>query len=254
MSEFKKIVVKFFVAITCLSLLPILSCLLSQTRASASSPDYVTPTTAYAAIDFDYIGKRVKLPTEKIEVRASIRNDEKTQAKDVEIQFGFAKMGLSDDTDVKVACLSEEAYYWEWLEPGRGEYVSIDTAHYKNKGLDLFYENGSDEFKKLANPTTVDAYGERAHTILFGFQFSDLSDSIKKKWGTMYLYVYTGYNLELSEVGSGGAEIYYVTDGDYVAFSAVSVDDAERILYGEFGYFWKVTFPNTLNDLFDGCD
>ena len=254
MSKFKKIVVKFFVAITCLSLLPILSCLLSQIRVSASSPDYVLPTTAYAAIDFDYIGKRVKLPTNKIEVRASIRNDEETQAKDVEIKFGFAKMGLSGDTDVKVACLSEEAYYWEWLEPGRGEYVSIDTAHYKNKGLYLFYENGSQEFEKLVNPTTVDAYGERAHTILFGFQFSDLSDSIKKKWGTMYLYVYTGYNLELSEVGSGGAEIYYVTDGDYVAFSAVSVDDAERILYGEFGYFWRVTLPNTLNDLFDGCD
>lgn len=238
----------------CFSLLPILSCLLSQIRVSASSPDYVLPTTAYAAIDFDYIGKRVKLPTNKIEVRASIRNDEETQAKDVEIRFGFATMSLSNDSDVEVACLSEEAYYWEWLEPGRGEYVSIASAHYKNEGLYLFYENGSDGVKKLVNPTTVDAYGERAHTILFGFQFSDLSDNIKKKCGKMYLYVTTGYNLELSEMGGGSAEIYYVTDGDYVAFSAESYDDAERILYGEFGYFWKVTFPNALNDLFDGCD
>ena len=254
MSKFKKIVVKFFVAITCFSLLPILSCLLSQTRASASSPDYVTPTTAYTAIDFDYIGKRVKLPTEKIEVRASIRNDEETQDKDVEIRFGFATMSLSNDSDVKVACLSEEACYWDWLEPGRGEYVSIDTAHYKSKGLSLFYENGSDGFEKLVNPTTEDAYGEKAHTILFGFQFSDLSDSIKKKCGTLYLYVTTGYNLEPSEMGGGSAEIYYVTDGDYVAFSAESYDDAERILYGDSGYFWKVTFPKFLSDLFDGCD
>ena len=254
MSKFKKIVVKFFVAITCFSLLPVLNCLLSQIRVSACSSDYVTPTTAYAAIDFDYIGKRVKLPTEKIEVRASIRNDEETQAKDVKIRFGFATMSLSNDSDVELACLSEEEYYWEGLEQERGEYVSIDTAHYKNKGLCLFYENGSQEFEKLVNPTTVDAYGEKAHTILFGFQFSDLSDSIKKKRGTMYLYVITGYNLEYSEKGSGIAEIYYVTDGDYVAFSAESYDDAERILYGEFGYFWKVTFPNTLNDLFDGCD
>ena len=238
----------------CFSLLPILSCLLSQIRVSASSPDYVLPTTAYAAIDFDYIGKRVKLPTNKIEVRASIRNDEETQAKDVKIRFGFATMSLSNDSDVELACLSEEEYYWEGLEQERGEYGSIDTAHYKNKGLCLFYENGSQEFEKLVNPTTVDAYGEKAHTILFGFQFSDLSDSIKKKRGTMYLYVITGYNLEYSEKGSGIAEIYYVTDGDYVAFSAESYDDAERILYGEFGYFWKVTFPARLKDLFDGCD
>ena len=44
-----------------------------------------------------------------------------------------------------------------------------------------------------------------------------------------------------------------MVDGDYIAFSAESLDDAKRILYGDFGYYWKVTVPEFFSDLFAGC-
>ena len=55
---------------------------------------------------------------------------------------------------------------------------------------------------------------------------------------------------------SGYAEldIYYATDGKYIAYSVESEDAAKRELYGDFGYFFKVTVPEYFNDLFDGCD
>ena len=37
--------------------------------------------------------------------------------------------------------------------------------------------------------------------------------------------------------------VYYATDGEYIAYSVESEDAAKRALYGEFGYFWRVTVP-----------
>ena len=37
--------------------------------------------------------------------------------------------------------------------------------------------------------------------------------------------------------------IYYATDGEYIAYSVESEDAAKRALYGDFGYFWRVTVP-----------
>ena len=40
--------------------------------------------------------------------------------------------------------------------------------------------------------------------------------------------------------------IYYATDGEYIAYSVESEDAAKRALYGDFGYFWRVTVPEFL--------
>ena len=46
--------------------------------------------------------------------------------------------------------------------------------------------------------------------------------------------------------------IYYATDGKYIAYSVESEDAAKRALYGNFGYFFKVTLPECFTDLFGG--
>ena len=99
----------------------------------------------------------------------------------------------------------------------------------------------------------------RAHILYFKVNLLDESldytdQRLGIPQGRMVVNVTTGYDLEYDEWGGAIDTVYYAVDGDYVAFSAESFDDAERILYGGFGYLWRVTLPNTLNDLFDGCD
>jgi len=45
--------------------------------------------------------------------------------------------------------------------------------------------------------------------------------------------------------------IYYATDGKNIAYSVESEDAAKRALYGELGYFFKVSVPEYFDSLFD---
>ena len=44
-------------------------------------------------------------------------------------------------------------------------------------------------------------------------------------------------------------EIYYATDGKNIAYSVESEDAAKRELYGDFGYFFKVSVPAYFDSL-----
>ena len=54
--------------------------------------------------------------------------------------------------------------------------------------------------------------------------------------------------------GYADLDIYYATNGRYIAYSVESVDAAKRELYSGFCYFWNVSVPEFFDDLFDGCD
>ena len=45
--------------------------------------------------------------------------------------------------------------------------------------------------------------------------------------------------------------LYYATDGKNIAYSVESEDAAKRALYGELGYFFKVSVPEYFDSLFD---
>ena len=136
-----------------------------------------------------------------------------------------------------------------------GETYFIKPGEYQNDTLTITYDYGSEKFKQYTAPATVDAYGEKAHLLSYKIDLVDPNFGSKSSMhGKIVALAYTGVDWDKFEQYGGEAIIYFMVDGDYIAFSAESLDDAERILYGEFGYFWRVTVPEFINDLFDGCD
>ena len=249
---FRKIIFCFL----CFLLFPFLIISIGRITSSANErPETVaTPTTCYASLHIDCLGERVQRShISELDVTVAVRNDEKNSGKNLNVSF-YVSDARSVTTKIEVASYNaKENAYWEPKDS------SLDFGIYKDAMLNFYYDYGSERFSQYINPETVDAYGEPAHILYFKvnllderFDYTDQRLGIPQ--GRIAVNVTTGYDLDDDEWGGAIDAVYYAADGDYIAFSAVSVDDAERILYGGFGYFWRVTLPNTLNDLFDGCD
>ena len=252
----KKHFKKILFSIICFLLLPFLIVSINRVTGSANErPETeVIPTTCYASLHIDCLGERVKRShISELDVTVAVRNDEKNSGKNLNVRF-YVTDARSVTAKIEVASYNnEENAYW-----GPND-SSLAPGVYKEEVLNFYYGYGSERFAQYVNPASVDAYGERAHILYFKvnllddrFDYTDQRLGIPQ--GRIAVNVTTGYDLDVEEWGGAIDTVCYAADGDYIAFSAVSVDDAKRILYGDFGYFWKVTFPNALNDLFDGCD
>ena len=252
----KKHLKKILFSIICFLLLPFLIVSINRVTGSANErPEtVVTPTTCYASLHIDCLGERVRRShISELDVTVAVRNDEKNSGKNLNVSF-YVSDARSVTTKIEVASYNaKENAYW-----GPKDSL-LAPAVYAEAVLNFYYDYGSERFAQYINPEMVDAYGEPAHLLYFKVNLLDerfdYTDSrLGAPQGRIAVNVTTGYDLDVEEWGGAIDTVCYAADGDYIAFSAVSVDDAKRILYGDFGYFWKVTFPARLKDLFDGCD
>ena len=264
MKKLMKILQKTAFVILCFLLLPGIHLALNRVISSANMSEIEVhiPTTCYVSMHIDYLGERVKCAAvDELEVTVAVRNDEERQEKDLKISFFAQKMPGNWELPVAHFYEDDMAYYWA----RGGEWKPIDKGDYKAEAVYLFYNHNSDDILKYSSPTTEDVYGEKAHILLFKVRISNLiSDNNEVKTGRICTYTETRYNLDHTEWGGGGETIYYATDGEYIAFSKVSYEDAESILTGE---PVKPTTPSepdppasepsfweSLSDIFDGCN
>ena len=133
------------------------------------------------------------------------------------------------------------------MEPG--VYVHGPLFHYCN-----FFAK---KYRQYSKPSTVDAFGEEAYLLHFKVDLMD--DRLDKisfyssKCMVIEATLTVGYDLDFEKQFYSYNSIYYAVDGDYIAFSDKSYEDAKRILLGDSGYYWKVTVPEFFSDLFAGC-
>ena len=233
MKKLMKILQKTAFVILCFLLLPGIHLALNRVISSANMSEIEVhiPTTCYVSMHIDYLGERVKCAAvDELEVTVAVRNDEERQEKDLKISFFAQKMPGNWELPVAHFYEDDMAYYWA----RGGEWKPIDKGDYKAEAVYLFYNHNSDDILKYSSPTTEDVYGEKAHILLFKVRISNLiSDNNEVKTGRICTYTETRYNLDHTEWGGGGETIYYATDGEYIAFSKVSYEDAESILTGE---------------------
>jgi hypothetical protein len=251
--KLKKLLQKIIFSVLCFSLM------LSVFVYADSDPIPVPPLPdiGYVACDFEYYGQKVKLSDfSEFEVNVSFRQDKHIQD-DVMIFF-LASRRLLD-----LACCDAEEEPMTETPPSlsmiRDGLSPIDADEFVHGPIYCFYASGGDKIKKLSHPTTLDAFGEAAHVIRFKFRCPEDMKVSGIRLGFICANMITGYNLEYEQMGEENAYIYYATDGEYIAFSDVSMDDAEYIFTGvrkepadaldEPRGFWA-----TFADLFDGCD
>ena len=256
-----KILTKTIYTVVCFSVMLAVLIMGSLVTGSATGEtlEYKPSEKIYVSLHIDYIGQKVKLSeVYYLGVLAGYRNDEETGEKDVRVAFYAKELSESSSLGFSTARLflpiaayrytgGEEVYY----NPSSSYHPFGDTYYIQDR-LFYLYEHDSEDFKKITNPENTDAYGEFAHVRGFSVDLRRLVtvDALSK--GVFNLAVTVGYNQNDLGWESNRVSIYFATDGEYIAFSKVSADDAEAILTdtpAKPQSFWA-----SLSDLFDGCD
>ena len=259
MKKLMKILTKVVYTVVCFSVMLAVLIMGSLVTGSATgeSPTYKPSEKVYLSLYIDYIGQKVKLSeVYELVVVVAFRNDEETQTKDMLVSF----YAYEDIEDVKLSYSyrhlpikapynpRDEQVYWN----PQSTYEEFNEQVFIQSMLFYIYENDSEDFKNVTDPEQTDAYGEAAHKRAFHVDLRRLATVVTVNRGAICASAKVGYNLDYYEVEANRDTIYYATDGEYIAFSKVSADDAEAILTdtpAKPQSFWA-----SLSDLFDGCD
>ena len=137
---------------------------------------------------------------------------------------GFSISGNDGvDCSNEYAFLYDDACYDKYGYKSRCDYSPVGCAIYKNPEFD----------HRETVTLTCNDISEHSGTIKVSASSTEVDGG------------YGDYN---------NINLYYATDGKYIAYSLESEDAAKRELYGKVGYFFKVTVHEYFADLFDGCD
>ena len=279
MKKIMKILKKVVFAVVCFSLLPCTYSALAQIGASATPAAPIStnesdglsicynPAECHVEVRIPEIGKRIALADlPEIYVEGTVHIGEEYREKDVIVCFG----ALVDEGpyvhNLPVMCdkwFDTPVRYLSYdNRTGEESYPEFMMSVYMRSRLYYFFENGTSEFETITS-SDVDFY-----------HYVDLTPLAAKKEltvGDICLYAKMRCNLinpnpdkddnldsSTSFVSDG---IAIATDGDYIAFSYESVEDAKAILAGasseppenelvdEPSSFW-----DKISDFFDGCD
>ena len=279
MKKILKIVNKTIYTVICFSVMFAVLMIGNSVTGSAMGEiqTYKPSENVYASLYIDYIGQKVKLSeVYYLTVRAGYRSDDETGGKNVRVAFYATELSESSSLGFEMARRylpiaayrytgGEEVYY----NP-RSSYHPFSHENYIQDRLFYLYDHDSEDFKKVTNPENTDAYGESARVRRFSVDLRRLVTVETVSKGVFNLAVTLGHDQDDVEEESNRISIYFATDGEYIAFSKVSYEDAESILTGEpvkptapsepsdnpskeppeeTASFWE-----TISDFFDGCD
>ena len=239
----------------------------------ASAP--TLPVTTYTKIYCEKEGERIKLSdASEIEFLVSVRNDDNflVDKSSLNVSLSFDTLGkleirmmsLNENDSFKYMKRLEEkadGKSFEFLPLTAGEFV-LTTCISMSTAID----DPSGRFYDFLNPDDEDVYGEKAETLRFKVDFSELAS----RWrDTGYFDKETGYNIQAYArtygyenpvdglryaTGENFDMIYFYIYGDYIAFLSESSEEARRIAYGEFDYFWNVTVRRRFKNFLKGCN
>ena len=254
MKKLIKIIQKVLFSVVCFSLMTCIYFVLSPINASATPPTFDTPKTAYVSVYTPLIGKKVLLrDTPELFVTVGVRNEEETKQKDALLRFSAGSSDFDfhsspaggygnslpvlaySFTYIDSRYVDEKAYIcWYNEDEGTDDFFEFDENTYVQSFLFRIYEHGTDNFTRITEPKETDAYGELVHKTFFYVNLKSLAIATAEnlECGSIGASVTTGYNLEDREQGGRSGGFYYATDGEYVAFSDASEEDAKAILTG----------------------
>ena len=204
------------------------------------------------------VGEKVELSeVVELEVYAHVQDtcDEEISSEDILINLApyisskFTQLPIKYMSDV-----SKVGYYHYDRETNEYLFLPSDPDVYTEESLMLLVENGSSSYESIKG-AGVD--------LRYKISLSPLLISTSVRTGTIGLVIKTGAELPSKFDRYKHDVVYVATDGEYVAFSDVSYEDAIFILTGELPDdpwaeeppaeeprgFWA-----TFADLFDGCD
>ena len=271
MVKFKKILTKCLAAFLAFAILPCIFYALSIFDITVSAEQDAIPDRNYeiltkewdddihSSITTDYLGERLKLSEcRTIPVTACVRDETDSPEKNVYISF------FIDDSNPHHLSLryhkklSEEERTVYICSKKDGESVLEEFAEdaYTQEWLTFCFENGSEDYNRF--------YAEGC---VLGVTVDLRALAILESVETGSIFVRTCIAEDFFHLGNyrvRSSGIFYATDGEYVAFSDVSEEDAIAILTGELpGEDPPVEDPPadeprgfwaTLVDFFDGCD
>ena len=255
MKTIKRMSSKIVYTVLCFSLIVSMYSSLGVIKSGATLPTVdPLPIEAYVALDIDCIGEKLKLSeVSEIEVRLSVRNETNES-----IEIYFAAGFPHESSDLHLTAYSNRALlYVACLEDKEIEAKKSWTSGeilpgaFDNAVLRIYSNNGDGDFKDYTDPQGVDAFGEKAKVITYKVNMSDMPElDGKLKIGMITSEVYTEYEAESYEdQGYGEHNIYFFTDGKHIAFSYDSPELAQRLVLGDFGYFWKIAVPDFFNGI-----
>ena len=173
-------------------------------------------------------------------------------------------MSLNEEDSFKYqkeTAKKEDGNSYEYLPLNAGEFV-VTSHFYMSTAID----DPSGRFYDFLNPIEEDIYGNKAEILRFKVDFSESASRLRDDilfddeiGDRLMVEVYTFGEpspLDGKQYATGGSsdQIYFHIYDNYIGFSSESPDEARRIAYGNFRYFWNITLPARLEDLFDGCD
>ena len=266
MIKVKKILTKCLAGILGFALLPSFYFVLGTLSTSASS-DVIGCNLSYHQDKFIFaeiflqnvnVGEKVELSeVVELEVYAHVQDtcDEEISSEDILINFVPKSNITFHEIPIKyMSDVSKVVYYHYDRETNEHLLLPSDPDVYTEGSLMLLVENGSSSYESIKG-AGVD--------LRYKISLSPLLLATSVKTGTIGLVIHTGAELPSKFDRYKHDVVYYATDGEYVAFSDVSYEDAIFILTGELPDdpwaedppaeeprgFWA-----TFIDLFDGCD
>ena len=234
MKKLMKILKKVAFSVVCFLLLPCLMMSINRTN-SIAAPTDGNRFIAYISLD---------TPEEKILISESAEIIIK-----VGVRFnGNDHMSLTIVPDgFRIKVLSGEDV--------RTEEEFVDGEGYTDRRITIIADKNSTLNKAMKNPETTDIYGEKAYIIELAIKLPAVVEGTGPLIKDSAIAIHIANLKEWSGETADFKTVYckYVSDEKYIAFGS-SYDEAEKNLYGDFGYFWRVTVPEFFNGLFDGCD
>ena len=182
--------------------------------------------------------------------------DERHVVMEAELQT-VERVPIGEPFDITVGVGHESAFLTGYFKVLADGFTMSDTDvdDTENEFVKTYDDFNPDKFEVKSG-----GYGYGKGTRIYGRpifrhyeHISLVSSDISERSGKILLQAH-GESSENPKLNGGSRiTLYYATDGKYIAYSVDSEDAAKHALYGESGYFWRVTVPEFFNGLFDGC-